>query len=114
MGGLMGTKRPHLYAVGDADDARSTVHVGNRLRLLREQAGLSQEVAAVTAGLTRNTLGRLESMALPDMRLSTALALMDLYGLQSIEELFGRTPSRAAVNRWVEVGRPGRREKGAR
>lgn len=110
----MGTKRPHLFAVGDATDAQSTVHVGNRLRLLRERAGLSQEVAAVTAGLTRNTLGRLESTTLPDMRLSTALALMDLYGLQSIEELFGQAPSRAAVDRWTEAGRPGQREKGVR
>lgn len=95
------------------DDARSTGHVGARLRLLRETAGLSQETAAVRAGLTRNTLGRLEAEALPDPRLSTLLSLMELYRMTSLEDLLGVSPSRSLLQDWVAEGRPGLRANAA-
>lgn len=110
----MGPGRVRLMAVRPEEDAQSSVHVGRHLRRLREGAGLSQEVAAVRAGLTRNTLGRLESHPLPDMRLSTLFALMELYDVGSLEELLGVPPSRRALADWVQVGRPGLRGAAAR
>jgi transcriptional regulator with XRE-family HTH domain len=86
--------RPPLRVVqNDSVDAHFTVHVGQRLQELRRHAGLTQERAAVGAGLTRNTLMTLERAAHPDPRLSTLLKLMMLYNLGSIEELLGATPS---------------------
>lgn len=104
--------RPPLAVVGIVESAQSSVHVGQRLRELREAVGLTQEVAAVSAGLTRNTLGRLESAELPDVRLSTLLALMELYGAASLDDLLGISPSRAVLRRWVAEGRPGLRARG--
>lgn len=103
---------PVQALVTPRDDAWSSVHVGRHLRKLRETAGLSQEEAGVRAGLTRGTLGRLEASAMPDPRLSTLLALMELYRLASLEELLGISPSRLVLRRWVADGRPGLRTHG--
>ena len=90
-------------------DAQKSMHLGSRLRSLRETIGLSQEAAAVRAGMTRNTLARHESAPLPDLKLSTMLALMELYGVPSLDALIGQTPAQHLLEAWIDGGRPGLR-----
>jgi transcriptional regulator with XRE-family HTH domain len=85
------------------------VHVGQRLRRLRQARGLTQEQAAAAAGLTRNTLGSLERERFPDPHLSTLLTLMHVYQLGTLEELLGPLPSARVANAWEEEGRTGTR-----
>lgn len=66
--------------------------------------------AARLAGLSRNTLGKLEKAALPNPNLSTLLALMEIYETTSLEDLLGPLPSQSLLDRWVGEGRPGLRE----
>lgn len=98
-----------LAVVPPEQAAQSNVHLGARLRDLRLGRGWSIEQAAARAGLSRNTLGGLETNPLPNPNLSTLLALMELYQLRSIEELFGSVPSRSLLEAWVANGRPGTR-----
>lgn len=98
-----------LRTVPEADSALSTVHVGNRLRRLRQERGWSIETAAARAGLSRNRLGSLETAALPNPTLSTLLTLMELYDAGTIEDLLGSAPSRTLLRAWVTAGRPGTR-----
>lgn len=110
---MKGTPGSRLRVVQASGANHQSVHVGAHLRRLRAARGWSIEDAAVRAGLSRNTLSKLEGMALPNPRLATLLALMELYDLQSIEELLGLLPSRALLRAWVEEGRPGSIEHGA-
>jgi transcriptional regulator with XRE-family HTH domain len=89
--------------------AQYSMNLGARLRSLREARGWSQEAAAVRAGMTRNTLARHESTQLPDLKLSTMLALMELYGVHSLDALIGQTPVQQLLQVWIDEGRPGLR-----
>lgn len=99
-----------LRVVSTAEDAHSTVHIGASLRARRQASNLTQERAAVLAGLTRGAVAKLEASELPDPHLSTLLALMRVYGLGSIEELLGRIPSAEIARYWEsqrwQGGRP--------
>jgi len=88
-------------------DTHSTVHLGGAIRRIRKSQGLSIDAAAAKAGLSRNTLSNIERDPLPNPTLSTLLALMDVFGLQSIETLFDRTPSQDLLQEWIARGRPG-------
>jgi transcriptional regulator with XRE-family HTH domain len=101
--GRPGRGPPALHVVPDHDAAdQSSVHLGNRLRAVREQTGLSQEKAAGKAGITRNRLALLEKTRFPNPTLSTLLGLMRAYKLRSIEELLGPVPSARLVAAWPE------------
>lgn len=63
--------------------------MGERLRSLRQQRGLTIERAAAKAGITSNTLMKLETATQPNPRLSSLLNLMHAYGLQSLDALIG-------------------------
>lgn len=110
---MKGPPGSRLHVVQTPGSDHQSVHVGAQLRHLRTARGWSIEEAAVHAGLSRNTLSKLEGMALPNPRLATLLALMELYELHSIEELLGLVPSRALLRAWVAEGRPGSVEHGA-
>lgn len=86
--------RPKLTVVTDDN---STVHLGDALKARRTAEGLTQEVAAARAGITRNALAALEKQQFPNPRLKTVLALMRAYELDSVEALFGTTPSALAA-----------------
>ena len=96
-------------ALRSVDDANLTVQIGARLRALRRRNGWSIESAAARAGLSRNTLGALETAEFPNPTLSTLLALMETYGVGTLEELLGAVPSRLLLEAWVQQGRPGLR-----
>ena len=81
-------------------DAQSTTHVGQHLRLLRRNVGLTQEQAAAHAGLTRNTIADLERREFPNPHLDVLLALMEVYEVGSIEELLGWMPSQIVARAW--------------
>jgi DNA-binding XRE family transcriptional regulator len=86
------------------------VHLGDRLREVREECGLTQEQAAVAAGLTRNALVSLENRRFPDPYLSTLLRLMRVYNLTTIEQLLGPIPSRLLASSWEAEGWRGTRQ----
>jgi transcriptional regulator with XRE-family HTH domain len=73
------------------------VHIGDALRARRDAAGLTQEGAAARAGITRNALAALEKQQFPNPALRTVLALMQAYELDTVEALFGTTPSALAA-----------------
>jgi transcriptional regulator with XRE-family HTH domain len=96
--------RPSLRVVPDLDASdRLRVHLGERLRLLRIQNGLTQEKAAGEAGITRNWLAELEKARFPNPTLNTLLRLMQVYRLGSVEELLGPTPSARLAAAWEEA-----------
>jgi DNA-binding XRE family transcriptional regulator len=97
---------------GTASDDQSAVHVGQRLRQIRQRCGYTQEQAAAAAGLTRNTLVSLERARFPDPRLSTLLALMRAYQLGSLEDLIGPLPSARLASAW-QSDRPIRQRRPA-
>ncbi|MBV8993429.1 MAG: helix-turn-helix transcriptional regulator [Pseudonocardiales bacterium] len=80
------------------------MHLGSRLRHLRQRLGLTQEQAAVPAGITRNTLVGLERHRFPNPHLSTLLALMHCYGLSSLDELLGALPAGVLYDAWDAAG----------
>ncbi len=92
-----------------SDDEQSTVHLGRRLRQCRDSRRLTQAQAAAAAGITRNALGRLEGKQFPNPSLQTLLALMQVYGLRSLEELLGPLPSHLLAKEWAEAGWTGTR-----
>ena len=63
---------------------------------------LTQEQAAVYAGLTRKSIARLENARFPNPHLSTLLRLMTTYNIGSLEELLGTTPSARLAEAWEE------------
>lgn len=83
------------------ESAQSTVHIGNVLLAHRRSARLSQERAAVAAGISRNALAALEKRRFPDPHLSTLLSLMLAYGLTSVEALLGAVPSTSLASEWA-------------
>lgn len=100
-------RRPAVLSsvpTASSDDARSTVHIGQRLRAWREERRLTQEDAAGAAGITRNALGRLEAKQFPNPSLQTLLGLMRVYELGSLEELLGPLPSYRLAKDWEETG----------
>jgi transcriptional regulator with XRE-family HTH domain len=105
-----GRGRPVLRAVPDLG-SQPQVHVGERLRGFRAQSGLSQEQAAVYAGLTRKSIARLESARFPNPHLSTLLRIMATYNIGSLEELLGTPPSARLAEAWEEEGWPRPREE---
>ena len=105
-----GRGRPALRAVPDPG-SRPQVHVGERLRDFRLQSRLSQEQAAVFAGLTRKSIARLESARFPNPHLSTLLRIMATYNVGSLEELLGMPPSARLAEAWAEEGWPRTREE---
>ena len=100
----------HLASVSGESNAQPIVHVGARIRSLREAQGWSQETLAAKAGLTRNTVAAIEREPLPvTTRLCTLLSLMEAFDLPRLETLFGdemRSPSQRALGQWVGAGRP--------
>jgi DNA-binding XRE family transcriptional regulator len=103
-----------LRSVPDPDD-QLTVHLGQRLRSIRDAAGMTQETAANSAGLTRNTLASLEKHPFSDPKLSTLLRLMRVYQLGSLEELLGPLPgARLAAALEAEGWQSARRRSHAR
>lgn len=103
--GTRGHRRPPLHAVPDLDAASQLrVHLGDRLRAVRKQCGLTQEKAAVGAGITRGRLAELEKARFPNPTLSTLLRLMRTYELRSLEELLGPVPSAKLAEAWEEEG----------
>lgn len=92
--------RPLSVVRAAQQEAQSTPHVGQHLRLLRRNVGLTQEQAAARAGLTRNTIADLERRAFPNPHLDVLLALMEVYEVGSIEELLGSTPSQVVARAW--------------
>jgi transcriptional regulator with XRE-family HTH domain len=89
------------------------VHFGARLRACRREQKLSQAEAARFAGISRNTLVGLERAQFPNPNLRTLLSLMETYGLGSLEELFGTTPSRHLAMTWDRDPRANAPERGA-
>ncbi|SKT78461.1 transcriptional regulator, y4mF family [Mycobacteroides abscessus subsp. abscessus] len=83
---------------------QSTTHIGRTLRAHRHAAELTQEAAAVYAGISRKTLADLEKKQFPDAHLSTLLALMLTYGLTSLEALLGSSPSHLLAHAWRSHG----------
>lgn len=102
---MPGGRRAVLRSVPDADPGdQLRVQLGPQLRAARLAAGLTQEQAAREAELTRNAIASLERSTFPDPRLSTLLRLMRAYGLGSIEELLGPTPSERLATAWHAEG----------
>ena len=107
--------RPPLRAVPDLDaSAHLRVHLGERLRAVRNQRGLTQEKAAVQAGITRGRLADLEKARFPNPTLSTLLRLMRTYELRSVEELLGPIPSTRLAAAWEAEGWDTSREEASR
>jgi transcriptional regulator with XRE-family HTH domain len=97
--------RPPLHSVPDPDDTEQLRwHLGERLRAVRRQSGLTQEQAAVAAEMTRSRLAELEKARFPNPTLSTLLRLMRTYNLRSLEELLGPVPSARLAAVWEEEG----------
>jgi DNA-binding XRE family transcriptional regulator len=90
------------------------VHVGDRLRQLREEHELTQEEAAAKAGVTRNTLVNLEREQFPNPQLSTLLGLMRCYRLTSLDALLGPMPATWVAEAWKQAGWPNTRHRRAR
>lgn len=105
----MAARATRKLAAVTPPNAHSSVHLGDHLRDLRKAEGWSIEAAASKAGLSANTLANIERSAFPNPTLSTLLALVEIYRLRSVEELFGRLPSRVVLAHWVASGRPGSR-----
>lgn len=96
-------KGPQLRAVGTDHSAQSAVHIGMVFKRHRQLAGMTQEQAASKSGLTRNTIIALERARFPDPHLSTMLALVEAYGLGSLEQLLGDLPSPLRLRRvWLQ------------
>lgn len=112
--GRRGTDRPPLHIVPDLSGDQPGVHLGERLRAVRELAGLTQEKAAVASGITRNTLASLEKARFANPKLSTLLRLMKTYKLRSIEELLGPVPSARLAAAWETEEWRGSREESSR
>jgi transcriptional regulator with XRE-family HTH domain len=112
--GRGGGRRPALRVVPDADAPGLGVHLGERLRAVRNQSGLTQEKAAVEAGMTRSRLAELEKARFPNPTLSTLLRLMRTYHLRSLEELLGPVPSARLAAAWEEDGWDTSREESSR
>ncbi|ORA60863.1 MULTISPECIES: helix-turn-helix transcriptional regulator [Mycobacteriaceae] len=93
-----------LRVVHDTQAVQSTVHLGQVLRAHRERAKLTQEQAAVRAGITRGALAALEKKQFPDPHLSTLLALMLTYRLGSLEALLGPSHSEVLAATWHAQG----------
>jgi transcriptional regulator with XRE-family HTH domain len=97
--------RPQLRSVpGPEPGDEVRVHLGERLRAVRKQTGLTQEKAAAVAGMTRNAIAELEKARFPNPKLSTLLRLMRTYKLRSLEELLGPVPSARLAEAWEEEG----------
>jgi transcriptional regulator with XRE-family HTH domain len=97
--------RPPLRSVPDLHPgSQPGIHLGERLRDFRIRSRLSQEQAAVYAGLTRKSIARLESARFPNPHLSTLLRLMTTYKLSSLEELLGTSTSARLAAAWEEEG----------
>ena len=110
--GTRGDVRPALRAVPDLDGSdHLRVHLGDRLRAVRKQCGLTQERAAVAAGITRGRLADLEKARYPNPTLSTLLRLMRTYELSSVEELLGPVPSVRLAAAWEADGWDSSREE---
>jgi transcriptional regulator with XRE-family HTH domain len=54
--------------------------MAEQLKIARKAAGLSQEVLAARAGVSRTTLARMETMARGDMSVSLLLRLLEAAG----------------------------------
>jgi DNA-binding XRE family transcriptional regulator len=93
--------RPPLRSVPDSG-SQLRMHLGERLRDFRIKSELTQEQAAVRAGLTRKSIARYEAARFPNLYLSNLLRLMTIYSIGSLEELFGTTPSARLAEAWAE------------
>jgi len=67
--------------------------VADLLRGVRREAGLSQEVLAQRAGVSRITVARMETLAKGDMSVSALLRLLEAagYDLKPVKQGFRRT-----------------------
>jgi transcriptional regulator with XRE-family HTH domain len=66
--------------------------LGDRLRLLRAERQMTQDAAAAYAGVHQSEWSRLEAGEV-DPRLSWLLRAQHLFGIESLETLFGPLPS---------------------
>jgi transcriptional regulator with XRE-family HTH domain len=72
---------------------QAQIAVGERLRALRDNRSLSQAAVASYAGVHQSEWSRLEAGEI-DPRLSWLLRAQHLFGIDSLESLFGALPSR--------------------
>jgi transcriptional regulator with XRE-family HTH domain len=93
--------RSPLRSVPDPG-SQPRMHIGERLRHFRLKSDLTQEQAAVYAGLTRKSIARYEAARFPNLLLSNLLRLMTTYDIGSVEELLGTTPSARLAEAWAE------------
>jgi transcriptional regulator with XRE-family HTH domain len=63
--------------------------IASRLKVLRENAGMSQQSLAVSAGLSVSLVSQIERGSRADPRMSTIAALATALGV-SLDELVGR------------------------
>jgi transcriptional regulator with XRE-family HTH domain len=92
-------------------DVNSSVHVGQHLRQWRRLRELTQEQAAVAAGLSRGWLAGIERERFPNPTLANLLALMQVYDLGSLDELLGPLPSYRIAQQWQAAGWTGTRRE---
>jgi transcriptional regulator with XRE-family HTH domain len=75
---------------------QARIALGKRLRTFREKRGMSQGDVASYAGTNQSAWSRLESGKI-DARLSWLLSAQRLFEAESLETLFGPSPSRRAT-----------------
>lgn len=61
--------------------------LGENIRALRKERGLTQEALAREIGMTLNVVHRLERGSIRDPHLSTLMALVDGLGARTIDDL---------------------------
>jgi transcriptional regulator with XRE-family HTH domain len=82
-------------------EARRTL--GRRLRRLRIQRDLSQDDVARHALVSQPTWSRVEE-GVGDPRVSELLRVQHLFGLESLEALFGPSPTQRLLSEWAGPG----------
>lgn len=78
--------------------------VGKRLRTLRDERDLSERAVADHAGVHQSTWSRVEAGDV-DPRLSWLLRAQQLFGVESLESLFGLSPSQRLLESDVTTSR---------
>jgi DNA-binding XRE family transcriptional regulator len=80
--------RPEIMA------ALAAMTLGERIKIQRERAGLSQQQLATLAGLSVSMVSQLEQGKKPDPRLSTVLAIADALDVSIIDIVTGAASAR--------------------
>lgn len=77
--------------------ARYGAHFGPRIKVLREQAGISIAEFSHATGLGRRSVYKLEDGEIENPKLGLLLSLRAVLNLRSIEELLGDLPDFPSV-----------------